>query len=397
MAIGNRYMRKALEERAKRAGKAIPEDTFDPYATRKPDPAPSIIRPTRDDVAKVARPPQERSGVFNYDYKMPVRNSGVQRYQPKFGVSKRAQDLLTRPDVYDKMVGGVEAGLDVKDWYEAGPLFKSFIDEFGPDEGQKRFDVFIDAVASTSPRSDVGTNVRNATYYYGKAMPDRPPGSNQPPASFSDLPAKAEYPYGHLAQNLHRSNAEKTLYPGGSGFDERKNPKPLSFAWNFKGDPNLVTVDTHAFRAPSMLGKDERFLETSFLNKKGDQPRNIQKEFAAGQHNMDDLSKRGAMWQAKPNENEYAAYEDYYRRIAQDLGITPAEAQAAGWVGHGKMTGLESAPKSFMDFVEERILKTAKERGMDPADVWREAIRGKRPLTMEEKSLQNVPGAAAVG
>ena len=259
--------RKAKPKAKVDADEEVDADAYDPY-TIKPreeppaDVAPSIIRPSRDDVAKIMRPPQERTGVFDYDYKMPVRSSGVQRYQPKFGVSKRAQDLLTRPDVYDKMVGGVEAGLDVKDWYEAGPMYKSFIDEFGPDEGNRRFDAFIDAVASTSPRSDVGTNVRNASYYYGKANPDRPPGSNQPPVSFSDLPDKAEYPYGHLAQNLHRMNAEKTLYPGGAGFDERKNPKPLSFAWNFKGDPNLVTVDTHAFRAPAMLGEDPRFLAT---------------------------------------------------------------------------------------------------------------------------------------
>ena len=61
------------------------------------------------------------------------------------------------------------------------------------------------------------------------------------------------------------------------------------------------------------------------------------------------------------------------------------------------MTGLESAPKSFMDFVEERILKTAGERGMDPADVWREAIRGVRPLTLNQKNMRDMPGASATG
>lgn len=387
------------------AVRAAEEESYDPSAIRdtspdpvpepEPDIAPSIIRPTRDDLARVVRPPQEKTGIFDYNYKMPTKDSGVQRYQPPRGVPQRTVDLLARPDVFDKMVSGVERGLDVKDWYEMGPAYKSFIDEFGPDEGNRRFDAFMDAIASTSPRSDVGTNVRNATYYYGQANP--PPGTNYQP-QFSDLPAKAEYPYGHLAQNLHRMNAEKTLYPGGGGFNPKSNPKPLSFAWNFKGDPNLVTVDTHAFRAPAMMGEDPRFLETSFLNEKGAKPRNIFKEYEAGQVSMGDATKRGAYWQSKPRETEYAAWEDYYRRIAREIGITPAEAQAAGWVGNGGMTGLESAPKSAMDFIEERILLTAKKRGMDPADVWREAIRGVRPLSKNEDAITgDLPGMTAVG
>jgi len=403
----------ALPRTARKAAKVVDdlaqEESYDPYSVRstaaepapaEPPPAPaaepapsSIIRPTSEDLARIARPPQEKTGIFNYDYKMPYRESGVERYNPPKGVPDRTTELLSRPDVFDKMVSGVERGLDVKDWYEMGPAYKSFIDEFGPEEGNRRFDAFMDAIAATSPRSDVGTNVRNASYYYGQAQPR--PGQNSIPG-INDLPAKPPFPYGHLAQNLHRSNVEKVLYPSGEGFDPFKNPKPLSFAWNFKGDPNLVTVDTHAFRAPAMYGEDPRFLETSFLNEKGATPRNIMQEHAEGTAKMEDLTKWGPGWQSKPKQNEYAAWENYYKRIAQELGIKPAEAQAAGWVGNGPMTGLESAPKSAMDFIEERILKTARERGMDPADVWREAIRGTRPLTkLEDKITGDLPGAQA--
>lgn len=408
---------------AEKKAKAQSKDVYDPYAVRSAKPsveapaarpsmeelqrsgdvptpggrdtlARSIIRPTGDDVKWVTRPPQERSGVFDYSFKMPERISGVERYAPPRGVPERTTNLLGRQDVFDKMVAGVERGLPVKDWYEFGPVYKSFIDEFGPELGNQRFDAFVDAIASTSPRSDVGTNIRNATYWFGQATPK--PGQNSIPG-INDLPEKPTFPYGHLAQSLHRSNIAKTLLPGGGGFDPKSNPKPLSFAWNFRGDPNLVTVDTHAFRAPAMLGRDPNFLETSFLNEKGAVPRNIQREHAAGDVSMDEAAGRGAFWQSKPKENEYASWEDYYRRIANELGIKPAEAQAAGWVGHGAMTGLESAPKSAMDFVEERILKTAKERNMDPIDVWKQAIRGERPLTFLEKNvLGDVPGMSGV-
>jgi len=330
----------------------------------------------RDELAAVVRPPQEKSGIFDYGVKNAPYDAGVQRFVPK-KVPERTQDLMNNPEVYDKFMQGMERGLPVKDWYETGPLEKSFTEEFGADTGRDRFNQFIDAVAATSPRSDVGTNVRNASYYYGKAQPF--PGRNSVP-SISDLPPKNPKPYGHLAQNLHRMNAEKMVFPGGAGLDFKANAKPISFAANLKGDPNPVTVDTHAFRAPNILSGDPRFLERSFMNEKGATPRNIQDELAMGELTMEDAQKRGALWASKPLPTEYAAYEDLYRRGANDLGITPREAQAASWVGHGPMTGLESAPKSFMDFMEERILKTARERNMDPKDVWKKAVRGSMPL-----------------
>jgi hypothetical protein len=329
----------------------------------------------RDELAAVVRPTQEKSGVFDYGASYEPRDLGVQRFVPK-KVPERTVDLLSRPDVYDKMVAGVERGVPVKDWYETGPLRKSFEDQLGTEAGLGKFDQFIDSVAATSPRSDVGTNVRNASFYYGKAQPT--PGNPIP--SIADLGEKNPAPYGHLAQNLHRMNAEKSVFPGGAGLDFKANAKPISFAANLKGDPSVATIDTHAFRAPAMAGADPRFLERSFMNEKGVEPRNIMEEHAAGKVGMDEALGRGAFWQSKPLPTEYAAFEDHYKKIGQELGLTPAETQAAGWVGHGQTTGLESAPKSFMDFVEERILKTARERGMDPKDVWKMAVSGKMPL-----------------
>ncbi|RWP05106.1 hypothetical protein [Mesorhizobium sp.] len=330
----------------------------------------------RDELAQVARPAQEKSGVFDYSASYPPRDLRVERFRPK-KVPERSVDLLARPDVTEKMAAGIERGVPVKDWYETGPLRKSFEDQFGQEQGLKQFDQFIDAVAATSPRSDVGTNVRNASYYYGQAQPR--PGQNSIP-SIEDLPEEAPKPYGHLAQKLHRMNVEKTVFPGGGGLDFKANAKPLSFAANLKGDPSVATIDTHAFRAPAMMGADPRFLERSFLNEKGAVPRNIMEEVASGAVPMEEALARGAFWQSKPLPTEYAAYEDFYKNIGNELGLTPAETQAAAWVGHGPTTGLESAPKSFMDFVEERILKTAEKYNMDPRDVWRMALRGTQPL-----------------
>lgn len=332
--------------------------------------------PLRKELAEVVRPPQEKSGVFDYSASYPARDLGVERFVPK-KVPERTAELLARPEVYESWLEGVKRGMPVKDWYETGPARKSFQDQFGAEAGLGKFDQFIDAVAATSPRSDVGTNVRNASYYYGKAQPFK--GRNSIP-SIEDLPEKNPFPYGHLAQNLHRMNAAKTVFPGGEGLDFKANPKPIAFAANLKGDPSVATIDTHAFRAPAMMGEDPRFLATSFKPEKDVAPRNIQAELERGDITMEQALKQGALWESKPRPGEYAAFEDFYKRGGSDLGMSPAETQAAAWVGHGPTTGLESAPKSFMDFVEERILKTARERGMDPKDVWRMAITGKQPL-----------------
>jgi hypothetical protein len=344
---------------------------------------------TREALAEVVRPAQEKSGVFDYSARYPPRDLGVERFRPK-KVPERTVDLLGRQDVFDKMMGGVEAGKPVADWYETGPLRKSFEDRFGTERGLGQFDQFIDAIAATSPRSDVGTNVRNASFYYGKAQPFQ--GRNSIP-SIEDLGAKNPAPYGHLAQKLHRMNAAKTVFPGGEGLDFKQNAKPIAFAANLKGDPSVATVDTHAFRAPAMLGEDPRFLERSFLNEKGAVPRNIQEEVASGAVPMEEALGRGAFWSSKPLPTEYAAFEDMYKNLGQEAGLSPAETQAASWVGHGPTTGLESAPKSFMDFVEERVLLTAKKLGKDPREVWRDAMTGKSPLL----SLAGVGlGAAAL-
>jgi hypothetical protein len=45
-----------------------------------------------------------------------------------------------------------------------------------------------------------------------------------------------------------------------------------------------------------------------------------------------------------------------------------------------------------MDFVEERIPKTARERGLDPMEVWRRAASGKQGLL----SVAGAGGAAAL-
>jgi hypothetical protein len=311
--------------------------------------------------------------LFDYSNlsKVPdVPQFDLPRYTPPRGVPARIGDLTANPDVRQGMLDTVQRGQEMggADWYNADPLRQAFIDELGK-QGDPRFKQYMDLVAATSPRSDVGTNVRNASYYYNRLVNDQ------------GMPAVGDanpQPYGHMAQRLHQQNAQTVA---GGGWDPLQNPKPASFAQDLMGNQQPVAVDTHAFRLPGMLSQDPRFLETAYQSSKDAPKQNIQQMVLSGQMSMEDALKQPAYWQAQPKANEYGAMEQYYQGLARDAGLSPGQTPAAAWVGGGQQTGLASdASKPFIGFVEDRANKTADARGLSPAEALSQFIRGNAPL-----------------
>jgi hypothetical protein len=313
------------------------------------------------------------SKLFDYSklHEVPdVPQFELPRNIPPRGVPQRTLDITNDPGVRDKMLETISQGqgLGGANWYNAEPLRAAFNQELGSG-GDAAFRKYMDMVAATSPRSEVGANARNASYYYSRAMQGEP------------MPAVGDrnpQPYGHLAQRLHQMNAERV---SSSGWDPLNNPKPASFVENLVGNQQPVTVDTHAFRLPSILAQDPRFLETAFQVAKDAPKQNIQQMVASGQVPIGDAAARPAWWQAQPKANEYAAMEKYYQGLGKDLGLTPAQTQASAWVGGGKLTGLASdESKPFLRFLEDRIDKTAEHHGVTTRQALQDFIRGKVPL-----------------
>jgi hypothetical protein len=292
------------------------------------------------------------------------------RYAPPRGVPQRTLDITNDPTVRDKMLETITQGQQMggANWYNAEPLREAFNKELGS-QGDAAFRKYMDMVAATSPRSEVGANARNASYYYGRAMRGEP------------MPAIGEpnpQPYGHLAQRLHQMNAERVA---GAGWDPLTNPKPASFVENLTGNQQPVTVDTHAFRLPAIIAQDPRFLETAFQVGKDAPKQNIQQMVASGEVPIGDAAARAAWWQAQPKANEYGAMENYYKSLGKDLGLTPAQTQASAWVGGGKLTGLASdESKPFLRFLEDRINLTAEKSGVTTKQALQDFIRGKVSL-----------------
>ena len=309
-----------------------------------------------------------------------VEQFDLPRYEPPRGVPERVTDVTSDPAVRDKMLDIMQRGKEMGGplWYNADPLRDEFVARLGTDTGPKAFRNYMDMVAATSPRSGVGENARNASYYYQRAMT----GQDMP--SVGD---KNPQPYGHMAQRLHQLNAQRVM---SEGWDPLQNPKPASFVENLTGNQAPVTVDTHAFRLPAMLAQDPRYLETAYQASKDAPKQNIQKMVESGEMPMSEAVGRGSYWQALPKANEYKAMEQYYKSLSPELGLTPAQGQAAAWISGGKLTGLASdESKPFLRFFQDRIYQTAHDTGMDPKDVLDAFIRGKITLKSEGGAVNN--------
>lgn len=322
-----------------------------------------------------------------------VPQVALPRYQPARGVSQRMQDALQMPQVQQGVDASITAGMGLgsgmEKWYHTQPIRSAWVDELGPRQGEPAFSGYMGQASGTSPRSAVPENIRNASYYYQRALNGEP------------LPDPLPYPYGHLAQNLHRQNFD-ALTSG--GWDVLKNPKPPSYRANLEGNLIPVAADAHAFKNITMRTEDPRFLETSTREvvKPGKSLTPFQQEYGdiklddkgrtvvtfrpqqlveGGRMSMKQAIGEPTFWAAVPNANEYGAVEDFWSRLGRARGLQPAQAQSAGWAGGGGLTGLGTSPThTFPEMFNERTLFTSLMRNEVPEDTLRYLIRGQKPL-----------------
>jgi hypothetical protein len=325
---------------------------------------------------EIAAPAIKKADAPLFDYsklrEVPdVPQVPMERKVGRNGGSDRAQDLVSNPDAIQAVEGAVDRGIGMggPEWYNTEPLRQRFVEELGEDRGNAAYKRYFDMVAATSPRSRVGENARNASYYY---MRD---AQGQPMPAIGD---KNPAPYGHMAQRLHQQNANAVV--SDDGWDIFKNPKPASFVQNLIGNQLPVTVDSHATRLPVLASRDPRWLATSYKGDAGAVPIKPREMVASGELSMDDAVSRPAIWEAAPARAEYGPLETMYQDIARRKGLTGAQAQASAWVGGGDTTGLQSAADPFLKVFEQRVKITAEKTGLPPDVVLKNMIRGDMSL-----------------
>jgi hypothetical protein len=284
--------------------------------------------------------------------------------------NERTEELLDNPAarraVERNMMRGDAMGM--REWYGTRPLYEAAMDVGQtPDE----FARMMQHLSSASQRSPVPGQIKRGSATWvadkqGLLTPDAP-----------DF--KFEKGYGSLAQKDIIKRAYEIA--AGEGLDETK--KLGRFYQNLMGNLDPVTVDVMALRGPIMATKDPQWLATQLREKNPAgvvttyRPREM---FENGEMTMKEALNRPGFWEAAPKGAEYGAFEDFYRKIAAKRGMAPAEGQAVAWYGSGSEAGLRTAPRTFMQAVEDRIIDTAGKRNETYQQVLADFLRGKKPL-----------------
>lgn len=313
----------------------------------------------------------------------PSRSVEIPRYEPPRGAPGYMQRLAANQKAYDQVLRWAKQGMSEEGlgWYNTEALRNEFIKEFGEDVGQKNYEKYIDLVAATSAGAKTPANAKIASYYYQQAVRGEP--AVKPPKGSG---------YGHKAQNLHFKNAAEIL--AGGSLDPIANPKRYTFGENLKGNWDYATVDKHNVRAFAIASKDPEFVNTRLADPKQTPKPSWWKEAKYGEWNPEEFNPRQFITENKikwdkipatwfkeaPSKTDYKAFEDLNRRLAKDLGLSPAAAQAALWLGAGQATGLGSPPVAFMKILEGRLAETAKKRKITREQALKDFIRGNAPL-----------------
>ena len=232
--------------------------------------------------------------------------------------------------------------------------------------------------------------------------------------------------HGHLTQGAQELIASRLLQgrfsmapetgvapsKGSSGL----NPKPVGFSHSLIGGRSAIAADLHFTRMMAMSSKDPDWLSTGADVGKtfkddvvtlfpdaeeyfttrivGDKVQDVFKAKAAVQDGVVDLSatlpsKRGSnlpggvtvgdspiIWAEAPNANEYAAFEEFMHGVAEEFGLTPAQAQASLWMGGSDLTNVAATSrKTFMEILRDRAASTAEKTGLSSEEVMQNFIR----------------------
>lgn len=314
----------------------------------------------------------------------------------KMPLGARAAPLLDTSEgglvdrIATKMADDVRAsghmGADTQHFYGLYPL-KEFLVSKGvpPDEAQRQIETFGKYYAATSPRTNTENNLRHASLL--SAIEAANPGIDLTDFLRGGLPKvkppekqKGFLPTGFNQMMAMHTDLANTLR-GGGDINLKTNTKPSLFARSSAGNVADPVADTHNIRSimfvwnqlhpgevnPAWLKKDARAryaADPTSFNPATDVEDTLTGHTVKGQY----------------AQTEYGPIANVTRAVADKLGMSPGEAQALMWFTYGEHTGLDSAPKSIAQLIQERASVTGKLIGMDPHEVILKVFRREIPL-----------------
>lgn len=281
-----------------------------------------------------------------------------------------------------------QLGTNTQFFYHTGPIYEAAIKAgLSPDEARAWLRDFSQAYAATSPRTETAQNLRNATLAMAKRDAGIPVRDVIGPGT-GGISEKG-YPMMTGEGGIHGLLLDAVEGPG---INRATNPKPATFAGNVEGNLSGVTADTHAIRgALDALNEiepgsiPEQWLKPKFREQYKKDPSSLDPA------TMIDDTLASAKIDGKDMQVEYGPVADVYVRMAEMMGVSPAEAQSMGWFGSGARTGLASESKTIAELVNDRIDVTAQLLDITPEEAARKLFRREIPLAMNPASAA-IPG-----
>jgi len=368
------------------------------------------------------------------------------RYEPK-NIPPRMQRLIDAaedPDskllnIFDeKIKKGLELGGD--DWYNTEELRDWFVNELGEEAGHTEWYDFMNKIGAGSTGSKVPENIRIASFY--RALGDDAPRVAQhvkdnaamtprramkelgikEPANMPPETGKGSYNYGHLKQNNHAGNIlnqdkgawEQSVPEELTGAARTKwlkaNPKVKGFKSSLLGNKENIAADMHFMRLMGMAdggpdflvaqaslskpnleilrqayGKSiEPYITTRMIKKKPVTEVKLKKAVQDGViKDTAIFEDMPSAWAVVPEDTEYAAYEALAQRASQKYDLSPAQFQAALWMGAGDLTNLaDESQGTFMELFRRSLDKRAGERKITRSEMMSDFIKNKAPLAV---------------
>jgi SAM-dependent methyltransferase len=332
---------------------------------------------------------------------VPRQPAGSNNPLPKFDRGRPVQEMSDK--IADRLAERMEPwlGTEAQYFYHTGPIIDKARDlGFSDEEIFGWMREFADAYASTSPRTETAQNIRNATLAMAKRQLNVDLSDVVGPGG--DGINEKGYPMmigrkGDLddkgkplkSDGIHRRLLTQTQE---GDIDPDTNPKPATFAENVYGNLDGVTADTHAIRgaldamneiAPGSI--PEGYIKPKFREQYKADPSSLKPA------TMIDDTLGSQKIDGKDMQTEYAVFSDIYRKAAERLGVSPAEAQSMGWFGSGDSTGLASELKSVARLLDERIDVTAQATGTNKETIFRKLLNREIPV------MSIMPAAPAAG
>jgi len=304
----------------------------------------------------------------------------------KLPLNNRAAKVVEMtPQIADKLAEKMQPylGTPAQYFYNTGPIIDKAVGLGVPEDvARKQLKRFALNYAATSPRTQTEPNLRSASIVSAKETQginyDEIVGPGGEGINEKGYPMMIQPASPGKAEGIHRKLIEAVR---SGGIDYNTNPKPATFAENVTGNLAGVTVDTHAIRGAldAMNEVEPGSIPEGFIVKEfREQYKADPSTFNPATMVIDTLGdqKVGGV----KMQTEYAVFSDLYKEAAKKLNVSPAEAQALGWFGSGKRTGLASDLKTVADLIDERVDVTAQALNRPKEEVFIDFFSGKIPL-----------------